>query len=209
MDNPGMEGLSRRALALLVACVLVLGGVTALVGCGGSGGTTMVTSTVTSQSRPRAGHEFQPAGVSPGARRQADIRSFRHDAPKELQSVAACLADAGFGTPSLHPHDTYSGTGPYASASIETDAGSYEVAIFPKQDDAYRYVYQQTSYPGAGSLAVHGSYYGRVALYSEALHDNGIAARGNESDAYYAERTVVAACAFAIPAATGQPTSVY
>jgi hypothetical protein len=198
-DNSVMQGFSRRAWVLLVGGLLLIGAVTALSACGGSGRTTTVTTTVT---------KARGASVSVRARRQATRRRFRHDAATELQPLDICLADSGIGSPSLRPHDTYAG-GPYASASIKTSSGSYEVAIFPTTEQASDYAFQQTSFAGAGSYAVHGSYLGRVALFSEALDDKGIANRGQESHAYYVERTAVARCAFSIPAATGQPTYVY
>jgi hypothetical protein len=208
---PGMERPGWQGRALLATCLLMLGGATALGGCGGSTQTTTVTTTVKAHPRHRPAHNVVPsANGTPAGQRVFEIRHFRRDAPKELRSVAACFGDAGFGTPSLHSHDLYSGTGPYASAEVKTAIGSYEAAIFPKSKDAYVWAFQQTSAPGAGSYAVHASYYGRVALYSEAFNrTGGIAERGDESHAYYAERTAVAACAFSIPAARGHPALVY
>lgn len=121
--------------------------------------------------------------------------------------MAECLTDSGFAPSS--PAKGIAGVSPPESVGVEVNSGSYAVGIFPTEHDAFAYVYQQTSFPGAGSMAVHGSYQGRVALYSEARDDKGIIRRGKESHAYYAQRTAVAACAFAIPAATGQPAYVY
>jgi hypothetical protein len=207
METPG-----RHTRTSLAACLLVLGGVTALTGCGGSTQTTTVTKRVKVRVRSHPGQNYRPSANGPPiSQRKFDVRNFPRDAPKELRSVAACLTDAGLGTPSSHRHDDYEGTGrPYASTKVKTDAGWYEAAIFPKSKDAFVYAFQQSSGPGAGSIAVHASYYGRVALVSTANNGNdSAAARGQESNAYYAERSAVARCAFEIPAATGRPAVVY
>jgi hypothetical protein len=204
----GMERSGPRR-ASLAACLLVLGAVTALTGCGGSTQTTTVTKRVKVRVRSHPGRNDRPTlNGPPISQRKFEIRNFPRDAPKELRSVATCLTDAGFATPSLHHYDDYEGTGrPYVSAGVRTTSGSYEAAIFPKAKDAFVWAFQQTT--GPGSNALHASYYGRVALYSEALNRRGgIAERGAESHAYYAERSAIAACAFSIPAAKGQPAFV-
>jgi hypothetical protein len=140
-------------------------------------------------------------------RHWAARHNFGRQAPQELRRVVGCLIDSGFANPS-RPAKDIAGSVPPESVGVETRAGSYAVGIFPTEHQAYVYVYQQTSFPGASGAAVHGSYQGLVALYSEAHDDNGIAGRNKESHAYFVERTAVTACAFSIPAATGQPTSV-
>jgi hypothetical protein len=203
-----MRGILRSA-ALLVAAFLVLGCLAGLSACGGSGGTTTVTTTVTSQARAR--HHPAPVSVPNGAprdRRLYDRLHFHRDAPRELRSVAACLTGVGFGAPTLHPHDNYSGI-PYASATVDTAAGGYGITIWRTGHQAFAYAYQQTSFPGASTEAVHGSYQGRVALVTAARDSNGMARRGAESHAYYVERSAAARCAYSIPAATGRPAYVY
>jgi hypothetical protein len=196
MDNSAMKGFSGPAWALVVASLLLVAGVTALAACGGTQETATVTTTVKSAvSRAYPRH-------------WAARHNFSSQAPEELRRVADCLVNSGFDDPS-RPAKDIAGSVPPDSVGIETRAGSYAVGIFPTRHQAYVYVYQQTSFPGASGVAVHGSYQGLVALYSEAHNDNGIAGRNSESHAYFAERTAVAACAFSIPAATGQPTSVY
>jgi hypothetical protein len=209
-DNVGVKRSVCRKLALLAAYLLVLGSVTALTGCGGSTQTTTVTKRVKVRVRSHPGQNYRPsANGPPVSQRKFEVRTFPRDAPKELRSVSACLTNAGFSKPSLHPNAKYAGTGPYASAKVNTDAGWYEVAIFPTAKKAYVYAYQLTSAPGASQIATHASYYGRVALVSTANTGNGGAVRGQESHAYFAERSAVARCAFAIPAARGHPAVVY
>ena len=83
--------------------------------------------------RSHPGQNYRPSANGPSvSQRKFDVRHFQRDAPKELRSVAACLAEAGFGT---RPFilTTGAGTGPFASAKVKTDAGWYEAAISRSQ----------------------------------------------------------------------------
>src|SRR6478672_8802654 len=95
-----MKGCLGTRIALVVAGLFLVAGVTALAACGGSQETTTVTTTVKS-AVSRAPH-----------RRWAARHNFNRQAPEELRRVVDCLINSGFDNPSRPAKDIAGGVPP-------------------------------------------------------------------------------------------------
>lgn len=183
-----------------------------LLGCGSSDTTrSSMSSRNTTAKRPA--NTFARTHLLPEQFDSwADVRRFRRDATRQIEPVEDCIAASGLASPTVRwvRGGPKNGAISYVSAELKTAAGRYEVVVTPSENLALNYISQATSFPGAGSFAVHGSYSGRVGLYSAARRvDGNVAGRGQESHPYFAERAVVARCAYSAPVASGRPKYVW
>jgi hypothetical protein len=204
-----MWGPGRRKLIVGVACVAFAGAVAAGIAAQDTG----------SSASPQAVHSSTRGDTSGGGgtrvgkertaaeRRKSRFRQgitpppsgFHAKADAQLEQVKSCLKNAGYSVEPTANHEEDRWW--VASTSLRTHRGAYFIAIAPYRHYADQWIEQLLEMPGGPS---RGTYKGTVALVPYSFKSSN-APHVPLPPVNRRERAEVAACAFSVPAALGQP----
>jgi hypothetical protein len=207
-----MSGLSRRKLIVGVACVAFVGAVAAGIAAQDTGTSASLQAVHSSTRADRSGGGGRRAGKERTAaeRRKSRFRQgitpppsgFHAKADAQLERVRSCLKNVGYGVePTANHKEDYWWV---ASTSLRTRRGAYYIAIAPYRHYAEQWIEHWLGTAGGPS---RGIYKGTVALVPYSFKSSN-APHVPLPQANRRERADVAACAFSVPAASGQPKRV-